>query len=353
MALNRKGGSWDGGYISIGTRGRRTYIIEREINRTRFHVSTRAHTTAGAMAQLKRFEADPLGFRPEGELAPDGLFLTVERAAEYKAWLLDVQHVTREHAGEMTRHLADWSAELIGVDLRKMTLRDHLKPALSKWRGKQHRIIAIKGFCSWLRKEKGLLTSATDATIDLSVPQAIPEKTKRKKSVGQEVILGALEKLEQPFKDVLLFLAATGMHYTELRRFVRDEGAELLRPVTGGAVIVVRHKNTRKTGALTRIPLTAKEHVDAAQRLRDAGKVPPGRRFNEALRAACAEAKVPAFMAGVLRHSVGTYAVEAGATVEQVAAFLHHRDKRTTEKFYLELAQPVGQVPVPALRIVR
>lgn len=351
--LNRKGGKWDGGYISIGGSGRRTYIIEREVRGRRFHVSTRAHTTEGAMAQLKRFEGDPLNFRPEGERAPDGLYLTIELAAEYRKWLLEERLTTKQYADEMTRHLADWSEALLGVDMRRLSLRDHLKAPLARWRSRQHRIIAIKGFCGWLRKERGLLTSATDATIDLSVPQGTPEKTRRKKGTTQQAIHAALAALEQPHRDILLVLAATGMHYTELRRFVLDAGSELVRPKDAHAFIVVRHKSTYKTGAMARIPLATKAHADAAERLRKEGWLPLSRTFNKHLKAACLKAQVPVFKAGVLRHTVGTFAVEQGATKAQVAEFLHHRDPRTTERFYLEIDKPAEQVPVPALRLIR
>ena len=50
-----------------------------------------------------------------------------------------------------------------------------------------------------------------------------------------------------------------------------------------------------------------------------------------------AELKVP-FSPGQYRHSVATWAVEAGADPAAVAAFLGHKSPATTKRFYATLA---------------
>ena len=336
---------WPGGYIHRQEDGRDLYLLERKVAGKRYHLSTRAHTLVAAMAQLERFESNPADYTPRGDIA-DRLQLTAELAAEYSVWLETEKGTTGHHARVMLSCLKDWLVDLRGADLRKLQL-EQLKAPLKKRLSQHHRIIAIKAFCAWLRTEKGLLTTAEDRTLELRVPQASPEKYRRRKAVDAARIQAAWRKLPtERHRDMLELLAATGMHVREVERFIRGVDAELVLDGKA-AVVVVRHKS----GELTRIPLTAKSHVEAAKRLRDGGEVP--RRFNEALAGACKAAGVDVFTAGVLRHSVATFAVEQGATPEQVAVFLHHKDPRTTRRFYVDLARPVPQVPVPQLRLVR
>jgi integrase len=337
---------WPGGYIHRQKDGRDLFILEKKVAKRRFHVSTRAHTLTAAMAQLERFESNPEDYTPRGDTA-DRLTLTAELAAEYSSWLENVKRTTPHHARNMLAKLKDWVVDLRGADLRKLRLVEDLKEPLKKRLSVQHRIIAIKAFCTWLRTEKGLLTTAEDRTLDLKVPQASPEKYRRRKVVSPEQIRAAWRKLPtQRTKDMLMLLSATGMHVSELERFVRGVDAELVRHGKTAAV-VVRHKS----GELARIPLTAKEHIEAAERLRSGGEV--ARRFNKRLAEACRKAGVDVFTAGVMRHSVATFAVQQGAAPAAVAAFLHHKDPRTTTKFYVDLGLPVQQVPVPRLQRAR
>jgi integrase len=341
---------WPGGYVHRQADGRELFIIEREIREERFHVSTRAHNLTAAMKQLERFESNPGAYRPQGDEVVAGLLLTNALVLEHRTWSLDVRRNTWHYANEVARRLFEWMEDLKGVDLRNVSLRDHIKPALERRKtSRRHRIIALKAFYGWLRKEKHLLSSAEDATLDLPVPQAVAEKTKRRKVVEAERIRAAWSKLEGPYRDMLEVLAATGMHVTELERFIRDDEAQLVRPHDRRplGVLVTRHKS----GALTRIPLGAREHVAAAERLKARGTVP--RWFRRHLRAACEAAGVEPFNPGVLRHSVATFAVEHGATPDQVSRFLGHRDKRTTERFYVDTATPTEAVPVPRLKLVK
>lgn len=345
MPLNRKGGPWEGGYISIGARGRTTYVIERQVrgSENRFHVSTRAHTRRVALEHLARFEANPFDYRPEGVEAELPLVMTTELIREHWKFSRDTKKNTSRHANAVLHRLEDWQRWFGARDLRRLSLRDHIKPHLKAHNAK-HLIIALKSFFGWLRTERNLLTSAQDPTLDLKVPQAMPEKHVRRKAVAWENVAAAAKKLEGDYRQVLEVLVATGMHYTELGRFVRNPDSEL-REGKGEvlAVLVCRHKS----GAWTRIPLTVQASVDAARALRARGTLP--KKPNLALARACLKAKVDAFKVGVIRHSVATWWIERGATPDQVAEFLGHKDKRTTLRFYADVAVPTRTVPVIAL----
>ncbi len=352
MPLNRKGGPWRGGYVSIGSKGRKTYIIEREVGGHRFHISTRCHIDSAAFKQLERFEANPYAYRPEGK-ADIKLLLTNALVEEYESFLLLRRRTTSNHAKEMKSHLADWMEDFGAKDLRRLDLRDDIKPALERRAtGRQHRIIALKAFFGWLRKEKGLMKSADDATLDLSVPQAVPARRKRKKAVEWSRVQAAMAHLPKRYADVLTVLAATGMHVTELQRFVRQSDSELILLPTGAkhlAVIVTRHKS----GDYTRIPLQHAEHVAAASRLRESRTIP--RNLNQELRTACIKAgdKETPFTFGVMRHSVATWAITDGADPATVAQFLGHKDPRTTLRFYADANVPTAAIPPRLLRLVK
>lgn len=325
--------------------GRDLFIIERRVNKQRFHISTRCHNLTAAMKQLARFEADPLNYSPAGEVAVEPILLTAELQGEWVDWQIEKRGNTKKHAHEMGNLLIDWMDDLDGLDLRTVSLRDHIKPALERRKSRAHRIIAIKSFYSWLRKERHLLTSAQDPTLDLVVPQGTPEKWRRRKAVPFPVVKKAAEKLPAAYRDALVVMAGTGWHVTELERFIRAPESEVVHAQRKDtlAVLVTRHKG----GQQTRTPVRSKEVLAAAVRLRKRGEVP--RRMNDTLRAACRKAKVDPFTFGVMRHSVATWASERGASVEEIAAFLEHKDPRTTARFYRDVAVPTTKVRLPTL----
>ena len=316
------------------------------------------------MKQLERFEADPFAYQPEGD-SSEALVMSNELVLDYRAHKLR-QGRSAKYVREACQRLADWMEALGGTDLRRVTLRDHIRPALDRWGvGLQHRIIALKAFYAWLRTEKALLTSAQDPTLDLPVPQASPEKYRRRKAVAWEYVAAVYRRLSGPYRDVLQVLAGTGWHVTELERLVRDADSAILapasptfdrqgRPVLG--VLVVRHK----TGKQTRTGIAEADVLEAAKRLKARGEMP--RRLNETIAAACSivededaaadpgHKRRPPFTAGVLRHSYATWALEAGATPEETAQALGHESARTTLRFYADVAVPVPPVAVRALR---
>ncbi len=360
---------WPGGYIHKQKDGRKLFIIERKIRNKRFHVSTRAHDWDAAMVQLAKFEAAPDQYDPAVSLA-DGVpvYLTNERILDYFDFSVLPQEQggsgnTRKHANEKTNRLKEWKKDLGGKDLRHLDLIADLKAALDKRRTcRSHRIIAIKSFFTWLRREKGLIKHAEDATLNLGVPQAVPEKRKRKKALPWPLVEAVMGKLNQRDLDVLTLRIATGMHQTELERFVRGADSQLVDAPAGAdylAVMSFLHKNRNYTP----VPLVHPEQLAAARRLREARTVPSrlNKRLKEAcaaiddkLKKACAAAGVdPTFTYGQLRHSVATWALEDGVVPAKVSQFIGHLDPRTTRRFYADLNVPAVVIPTRRLELVK
>ncbi len=336
-------GRWLGGYTRRDLKGRVTYIIEREVGERRFHISTRCHDKEGALKHLARFEADPGAYRPAGVVAREGLHITADLVDEFSKFQTK-KEVSAKHRHYTEVYLLQWLEDLDGRDLRALNLGE-LKTMIDNRKVcRPARIAALKVFCSWLRREKGLLKTAEDTTLELAVPQARPEKRLRRKAVEWNRVRKVAKKLEGISRDCLALLCATGWHLSELTRFAAaGELAPGVRKSRVLAVLTTRHKG----GELTRTPLQHEAHVEAARRLLKAGSVP--QRLDEHLAAACAAAKVESFTLGVIRHSVATWAVERGASPDEVARFLGHRDRRTTERFYIDLRVPTVTVPVGVL----
>lgn len=334
---------WDGGYIHRQKDGRPLFIIERQVGQHRFHVSTRTHIATAAYEQLKRFEADPFSYSPAGSAGTEPLWMTEEIVMRYRDWMLKEKQNTRRHANQMANRLADWMEDLGSLDLRKVTLKDHLGPIVARRKTcRPARIIAIKGFYAWLRKTEHLLTSSVDPTLDLPVPQAQPEKNRRRKVLDRKQVRKAFQKLKGAHRDCLLLLTATGWHVTELERFVRRPDSEIVpQPKRSKtlATLVTLHKGGEKT----RTPLQREEHLACAKRLRERGTVP--RKLNAVMKAAAIAANVAPFTLGVMRHSVATWAHEGGASLADIAEFLGHKDARTTRRFYADVAAPTKTVP--------
>jgi hypothetical protein len=349
--MGKRAGRWEGGYI-LKARGRLVYYVERRRSGKRIHFSTGCSTLAGARAELARWEADPVAYRPGTDVA-SAVRLDAGLVAAYRGHQAR-KGLSAEWVDEVTRCLADWADELHGRDLRALNLRELLgilerwrtvPPKLRRRRGgrratgdRPHHIKALKGLLRWLR-ERGLVERARDVTLDLKVPQARPEKLRRRKVVPPEDVQAVLRHLAQPTRDVLHLLTATAGHLSEVRRFA--ESGELVPPIDGDAlaVLVTRHKS----GDLTRTPLLYPEHVSAAQRLRALSGLPKRMTLARHMRAACDAAGVPWFGLGQMRHSVSTWARAAGAPVAEVAEFTGHHSPQTLRRFYLDLdhAKPI------------
>lgn len=352
--LNRDGGPWEGGYISVGTNGRKTFIIERRVNGRRFHVSTRCHERRSALAQLDRFERNPLAYRPEGDDADAPLHITAADLQRYIVWTRERKGNTRQHAVEVKRYLGHWLEDIGAADWRHLKL-PRLKQILdARKSARPNRIAAIKGFCRWLRQEEAWLTSAQDVTRDLASIQATPEKQRREKKVPKVVVEQLLAArapdgsrlLDERTWCFLVVKASTGLHHSEILRIVRGENAtiEVLderAAARSGCPAVVRFIHKNGDNVVKRIDTAGV--LDALRSLQASGVTM--RSVNKALKAACVDLGFEAFTAGVLRHSWGTWHVENGASIEAVAAGYGHQSKRTTERFYVQVAVPHATLP--------
>lgn len=343
---------WLGGYVRA-TKAGPVFVIERTVAGTPFHVSTRCRTERAALKELERFEASPHGYRPGGvpRKAPSGpVALTAELIVEYVDWLENVKRTTRDHALDCERYLGQWADVFDRRDLRTLTLHEDIKPALAAWpTARKTRVVALKGFTAWLRREKGLLERRDDPTLDLQVPQSKPEKLRRRKAIPFSVVQATLPKLPDDVRDLVLVLAATGLHVSELRRFAQGEGG-LHEPLPAQraqgvkATLSVRHK----TGRLHVVALTTDEALEAAKRIAKAGKVASHSTQWWALREAGASWNV-----GSLRHSVATWLHEAGWSLQAIAEQLGHRDPRTTSDFYRDMGLTAKPLPLPHLQLVK
>lgn len=309
----------------------------------RYHVSTRCHSYEAAQEQLARFEANPDAYQPTGDVS-ERLPMTAEMLTEFSDWLTSrPSPVTQKHANEMTHLLKGWMNDLDGADLRALQLVE-IKGHIDKRRtSRQHRIIALKSFCGWLRTEKYLLTRAQDVTMDLPVPQGTPEQWTRRKAVPIEHVRAVLTCLVGAYRDCLLVLARTGMHVTELGRFARLEESEVGPDPSGRhlGALSFRHKKRRPHV----VGIDDPEVLEAAKRIRARGTLP--RKMNETLKAACLAANVPPFGYGKMRHSVATWAIAGGASVEDAAQHLGHESGTTTSRHYIDAGIP--RVKAPAL----
>jgi integrase len=338
MARGRRIGTWPGGRIWEGTDGARTYVVRRKVAGRTYEVSTRCTSLRAAMAQLARFEADPEGYDPSGGQG-ERLLLDEDRARAFLRWSRDEKVNSSGWVRQQKRYLAWWVEKLGGIDLRRVSLRDHLLPALDGMAGRRHRIEVIKAFYSWMRKERALIAAAQDPTYGaLSVPQGRPEQWVRPKSFSREAHEAVVRRLTGPWPDLLVVLAGTGWHVTELSRFAAS-GIIAALPSSasrahGAAAVLVCPR--RKSGEEQRTPVSS-EAAEAARRVRKRGGFSVVR-FYRAVTAACLAAEIEPYSPGQYRHSVATWAIEQGADPAAVAAFLGHKSPATTKRFYATLA---------------
>ena len=338
-------GAWEGGRVWRSVDASSLYFIRRQLNGHRYEVSTGATTLRGAMEQLKRFEADPEGYDPRGEVRPDAIYLDAKLADEFLAWSEEEKGNTARWVGQQRLYLAWWADKLKGIDLRRASLADHILPALRRATARPQRTAVLKVLYAWLRKERHSITAAEDPTLGtITVPQSRPEQLKRRKAVTSDHVNLAIEHLaSERWRDLLRVLAGTGMHVSELERFAATGTIEPL-PRDGraegasGAIVIP----STKAGDPLRVAVSA-EVLAAAERVLSGGSF-DRQHFAKALHSACLAARITPFGAGQLRHSVATWAVNAGADPSAVAAFLGHRSPRTTRRFYATLATP-AKVP--------
>lgn len=338
---------WPGGWVHTADDGVRTYVIRRKVNGRPYECSTRCHSLTPAMKQLDRFEADPERYTPSG-VQGDAIVITEELTRAFLKWSKNEKGNSVEWVAKQKRYLKWWAKKIGRRDLRRVSLRDHLRPALDKAPSARHRIEVLKALYGWLRKERNVISPAEDPTYGtLSVPQGRPEQWKTSKIIPRADHDAVWRVLTEPWRDMLTVLAGTGWHVTELGRFCRT-GIVADLPSTasqthGAFKVLVCPR--RKSGEMQRTSVTV-EVAEAATRLRKRGTFSTIR-FYQAVQAGCDAAKVERFSPGRYRHTVATWAIEQGADPAAVAAFLGHKSPATTRRFYATLAV-VPRVPTLA-----
>lgn len=347
------------GYVHRQKDGRPLFIIEKQVTvpdgkggtvRHRFHVSTRAHSLKPALEQLKRFEGDPFAYNPVGGDLRAPLMLTTDMATSLHDWQI-ANGRSAKYAREVFTWLKRWGKALRGLNLRRLNIARDVLPVLDEAGGARRPLMAaLKTLFSWLRTERHELTSAEDPTRDLRLPKTTAAKHRERQVVDIGRVRKASKHLDGAYLDALLFQMGTAAHITELERFIRDARSQLVvlprakRLADGSkclAVVMLWHK----TKKWHRIPLTQRQTVEAAQRLRARGSVPKD--LNGHLYAACDRAGVPQF-SYKLRHSVLTWGRKRGASREAAAEFAGH-ESMSTQEVYVDLDLPPSAIPVERL----
>jgi integrase len=334
--------------------GRASYHIRKSIHGTRYELATGATNIASAIEQLRRFEADPQGYDPRGDTR-EGLFLSDELVKEFLEFSKGLGN-SADWRRKQKHLLAWWAERLERIDLRRASLHDHVLPALKRRdaTARHHRIAVLKSFYTWLRTEVHRLTTAEDPVFgQLKVPQARVAQLTKSKLVPRDHVLLVVEGLTAPWRHALLLQAGTGWHTSEVLRFAAEGTIEPLpRYALQDGVAGVLVCPMRKSGEPQRTRVSP-EVLEAAKRLRAHGSI-SREWYERAVKKACAAVKrpdggsgIPVFTPGRLRHSVATWAIDAGADPAQVAAFLGHRSPRTTRKFYATHSAPT-KVPTLA-----
>lgn len=271
---------WRGGRVWQDADGRRTFYIRRTVKGVAYEINTGCTLLDSAVQHLVRFEDDPAAYKaglvPAAPVVPPvlPLLLDEKRVEEFLLWSRDGKGNTPGWARKQQRVLAWWAGKLDGVDLRRVSLRDHILPALKDVSDVSARKRIIKSFYGWLRKETHEISAAEDPCFGvLPVPAATPAQRVKSKVVPREHVLLVRDALTAPWRDALTMQAATGWHNTEVARFAESGRIEPLHKsmrVDHGAVgvLVVAHKSgdTHRTAV-------SQEVIDAATRLRAHGRL--------------------------------------------------------------------------------
>jgi hypothetical protein len=331
-----------GGFIRRGV-----YGLRRSLRGRRYEVSLRVTTEIAALEQLARFERNPEGWHPApAELPPlllddelvKGFLEYSKKKGNSKAWRI-----------EQKRVLGWWADQLAGVDLRKRDGYDPLvlsiEPALAKTKSTALFIRVLKAFCTWLRFDKHLLDLGSDPVAGrLRAPIARPAQWDESRVIPLGHVGKAIEHLAPAYRDALDVLLGTGWHVREVVRFAEAGLVDQVPPgreLEGTAVITT--PRTKRGNPLRSI--VSADVEASARRVRDRG-VLSEQYLRRAIAKACAAAKVEPFGPGSFRHTVATFAVNAGVDLKSCADFLNHLSEETTKRFYATHAIP-RKVPTP------
>jgi site-specific recombinase XerD len=305
---------------------------------------TGASTVAGALAALERFEKTGDAMLPEAS-AP--VFLDPKLAQDF----LDASKAKgNSHSWRVNQrqHLDWWQTKIGGRDLRAghrgaVTIVD-IEKALDSATSRRQRIAVIKSLFAHLRRTHRIATAEDPTFGQIAVPPSTRAQDTTDKTIDPKDVAKVCKYLDaewlrrgkegRRWADLVRLLAGCGMHVTEAQRFAEGGTVEALPAALArksGAVAVLAVP-LHKTGAPFKVAVsTATKEV--AARVRKAGSFSIAE-FYRALREA---AKKPedggcgaTVLPGRFRHTVARLALEKGATIEEIAAYHRHKDKRTT-----------------------
>jgi integrase len=326
------------------------YVIRKQVDSRRYEIALGARTLEQALGEYALFERDPVAYEKQARAvaAPpppsrEPVYLDTALADAFLKWSRDVKGNTPRWVHEQKLYLDAWQRKLAGVDLRRATFKDHIRPALEGVRSYRPRVAVILGLYRWLRLERDLELSEDPVHGRFFLPDPAPEQWKKVKAVPREHFDKALEHLTGIYRHVLVLQGGTGCHVTEAWRFMTGGSIEPL-PVgalkDGSAGVVVFPLTKGKDVLRVRVD---KRTLEAAEKVLAFGaksaehekrKAFSKERYVDAVKSACEVAKVPIFKPGQMRHSIATAAVNAGADLEAVSAFLGHKNPKTTRRFY-------------------
>lgn len=352
---------WAHGRCWVTPSGDRTYYIRARLGQTvdgnprRIEVNTKRHKLHEAMAEWERFAKNPGAYNPAGTAPRLPVHIDTALCEAFLAWSRDVKGNSEKHRKEQRRLLAWWAERLAGVDLRCARFEDHIRPALDGKSPSSLRAHAavILGLYRWLRLERDLDLTEDPVHGRFFLPDPTPEQWRRVKAVPAEHFHKALEHLTGIYRDVLILQGGTGAHVSEVWRFVQTGSVEPLPRSAmqdGSAGLVVfpltKGKDVLRVRADARTLAAAEKLLEYGRRAatREKRKAFSKERYVDAVKAACATAGIPTFTPGQMRHSVATLAVNAGADLAAVSAFLGHKSPKTTRRFYATLGA-VAKVP--------
>jgi integrase len=289
-----------------------------------------------AFEELRRALAEARHYLDETAGAP--IQLDSARIAAFLAWSRRERQNTEKYVREQEKYLGWWATRLSGVDLRELRIAGDVLPHLDELAGgRAPRIAMLKVFCSWLHRERHELER--DPVAALKIPQPRPAQWRRRRIVLRDELEGARRQLPAWARDAVTVLCGTGWHLAELVRFAAAGEISAPPPWARTSPIPVAGvlETVHKHGERWRTPVS-RQVLAAAKRVRARGLDEWALR--KALRRACDRAGVPRWTPGRLRHTVATWAIRQGESLQRVAEFLGHRDSRTTRRFYVDVFVP-------------
>lgn len=327
---------WLGGFVRETANGKPVFVIEKRINGALFKVSTRCHTEKAALAELARFEVDPVLYVPGGAV---GLRMTAELIIAYRTWQMNERENSYEWSHTSANLLMDWLEALGDVDLRRLTAV-RVKETLQRWKtSRPARVTVLKGFTRWLRTERGLLKHHEDPMPDVPIPERKSSKETGARDVPFDVVCRVFRALREDVRDLLQVMAGTGMHLAEAQRFAAKG---VIRADPSGqalATLTVWHKRKEDFA----YAITDPAQLAAAERIRAKGSMLARHRLWELMVRANRDAGIAEHERlnfGDMRHCVSTWAIELGEDIRNVARAYNHESEAMLRRHYVRHAVP-------------